>query len=407
MTNEQILEFCSKLTDDLSRFCSGILLLFDVFAAYPALRFLCRRWFNDPAHASKLVAGMSNMTDAEAAIDLWKLAKIVDNLPELKERIIKKNTWQSIYPELPDIPNAKTFLGAWNEFMRDHGHHCRAEIELINPRWVERPDYILSIIRGYLESIEQTDPVENHQRTGDERYRLEKDCRDRFKNPIKRWLFNRILQRAQTGSVWRENIKSELVKTIAVMRKTLLELGRRLVANGTLDDPDDIFFLKLEESSAVAQSRANFDIKQLIADRRAEHEKWTAITPPNTIVGRFDPEDYAPDPGKTNGEVLKGLALSHGVATGKAKVILRADADQYIRVGEILVAPFTDPGWTPYFIGAAAVVTEHGGLLSHGAIVARELAIPAVTNVGPATQIIKTGQTIQVDGNAGTVKIIE
>ena len=102
---------------------------------------------------------------------------------------------------------------------------------------------------------------------------------------------------------------------------------------------------------------------------------------------------------------MKGLAVSAGVATGKARVILRTDANEQVLPGEILVAPFTDPGWTPYFIPAIAIVMDQGSLLSHGSIVAREYGIPAVVNVGYATKIIKTGQTIQVDGNSGVVKI--
>ncbi len=407
MTTGQILTFCSTLTEDTNRLCAGILYLLNVFAAFPALQLLCRRWFNDPALAGRLVAGLGSMTDAEAALDLWKLARKANDLPGIKNAILARQPWTRIAAALDSDPQAASFLEAWNQFLNDHGHHCRAEIELLNPRWSEQPDYILSLIRAYLESIDRTDPLRNHAKTADDRRCLELDCRRKLKNPVKRWLFNRILQRAQKGSLWRENIKSELIKVIALLRGALLELGRRLRAENTLDDTNDIFFLKLEEIPSVVQGRADFDIRQRIAARRAEYEKWATVTPPSTIIGAYVPGDYVPDTVHADGRTLKGLALSPGLATGKARVILRADADQYVLAGEILVAPFTDPGWTPYFIPAAAIVTERGGLLSHGAIVARELAIPAVTNVGPVTRTIKTGQTIQVNGNAGTLKILK
>ena len=128
--------------------------------------------------------------------------------------------------------------------------------------------------------------------------------------------------------------------------------------------------------------------------------------PPKVIIGKFDPDSFSPDAIDTDVEVLTGLAVSPGVVTGKARVILRADTDGQVLPGEILVAPFTDPGWTPYFMPAAAIVMDIGGLLSHGSIIAREYGIPAVVNVGPATKIIKTGQTIQVDANRGIVRII-
>lgn len=406
LTTEQITACCSDLVEDVREFFAGIFYLLNVFAAFPALEFLCRRWFNEPACAGRLVAGLGNMTDAEAALDLWRLAQKTNAIPELRKRLLDKETWADIATALADNPDAAPFLEAWDDFMRNHGHHCRGEIELANPRWSERPDYILGLVRSHLSSIEQTNPIDSHVKAANHRRRLERDCRNRLKNPIKRFIFNRLLIRAQKGSVWRENIKSELIKPLFVMRKMLLELGKRLCSNSTLDNADDIFFLRIEELESVAKGVANFNVKQRIAARREEHDKWTAMTPPNTIVGRFVPEDCAPDLIQADAPLLNGLAVSPGTATGKARVILRTDTEQQLLPGEILVAPFTDPGWTPYFVPAAAVVTERGGILSHGAIVARELGIPGVTNVGPATKIIKTGQLLQVDGNAGTVRII-
>jgi len=159
--------------------------------------------------------------------------------------------------------------------------------------------------------------------------------------------------------------------------------------------------------SPVVQGSATFDIRRIIADRRTEYYKNRLIAPPDVIFGKFDPEtcNY-PEPDE-NAEVLNGLAVSPGVVTGKARVILRADGDEHLLADEILVAPFTDPGWTPYFVPAAAIVMDEGGIISHGSIIAREYGIPAVVNVGGATRIIKTGQTIRVDGNSGIVTIIK
>ena len=100
------------------------------------------------------------------------------------------------------------------------------------------------------------------------------------------------------------------------------------------------------------------------------------------------------------------MAVSPGIVPGKARVILKSDSEERVLPGEVLIAPFTDPGWAPYFLPAAAVVMDQGGLLSHGSIVAREYGIPSVVNVGPATRIIKTGQTVQVDGPRGIVRVI-
>jgi len=139
----------------------------------------------------------------------------------------------------------------------------------------------------------------------------------------------------------------------------------------------------------------------------ALREKNKSVIPPKVVIGKFDSDNFVPDAVDTDVEVLNGLAVSPGIVTGKARVILKADTDEQVLTGEILVAPFTDPGWTPYFVLAAAIVMDQGGLLSHGSIIARKYGIPAVVNVGPATKIIKTGQTIQVDANRGIVRILK
>ena len=271
----------------------------------------------------------------------------------------------------------------------------------------ETPDYILSMLGSYVRSIGKTDPLENHRKLREQREQLTRKCRGTLRNPFNRILFNYLLVRAQRGSVFRENIKCEIVRLLWAVRIMLLELGRRLHDESLIRDPKDVFFLRFEEIEPVTQDKAEFDVTATIAGRRSEYDHWQTITPPGTIVGRFDPQKTAPTPLEADAEVLKGLAVSAGVVTGKARVILRADAQQQLLPGEILEAPFTDPGWTPYFVPAAAVVMDQGSLLSHGSIVAREYGIPAVVNVGTATRIIKTGQKIQVDGNHGVVRILQ
>jgi len=269
------------------------------------------------------------------------------------------------------------------------------------------PDYVLGILRGYLNSIEKTNPLENHREIAWQREQFANKCRQKLRNPVKRAVFNYLLARTQYGSAFRENIKSEAIKLITSMRSILLELGRKLTDSSLIADCNDVFFLKFEEIGPLARGQSAIDIKQVIASRRAEYEKWQAVTPPDLIIGRFDPDRYVPEEVKADAQQLKGLAVSPGVVSGKARVILRADDNEQVQAGEILVAPFTDPGWTPYFVPAAGIVMDQGGLLSHGAIIAREYGIPAVVNVGNATKIIKTGQTIQVDGDRGVVRILE
>jgi len=170
---------------------------------------------------------------------------------------------------------------------------------------------------------------------------------------------------------------------------------------------EDIFFIQKDELKDVVEGTIEpHEIRNRIRSRRQEYDFNRSLNPPSIVVGHFDPNRHVhsqPDPSTQH---LNGLAVSAGVVIGPARVILHA-SDDFVRPGEILVAPFTDPGWTPYFVNAAGIVMDQGGLLSHGSIVAREFGIPCVVNVGPATKIVQTGQVIRVDGNTGTVYLTE
>jgi pyruvate,water dikinase len=406
LSTEQIVGCCAEFTAAFRDMLGYAPCLFASMIAYFGLEFVCGKWFSDTTYAGRLLAGVGDMDDAQAAIDLWQLAVKAHQNPQVEQVILSELNWQTAREKFIAIKGSDQFLKSWDEFMSRHGHHCRGEIEAYNQRWRETPEYILKLVRSYLADIGRTDPIQNYNDQTQRRRQLEEQCRRKLKNPIKRMLFNHLLARSQASAVLRENLKSEVIKLVADLRKSHVELGRKLHAAGVLASSDDIFFLTFEEIEIVVGGHAEFDVKNIISGRRAEYDKWSQVTPPDVIVGRFDPDNYVPEQVEANVDVLKGLAVSPGVATGKAKVILRSDSNTPLEAGEILVAPFTDPGWTPYFLLAAGIVMDQGSILSHGSIVAREYGIPAVVNVGNATKIIRTGQTIQVDASQGIVKIL-
>jgi len=407
MTDEKLArQFITAIEDTLES--CDILCVLSGILAFPILRWICAKWLNDEngTIANRLLGGLNAMDDVQAGFELWNLAVKARESSQVETAILSNGNWQIIREKIAGVERGEEFLKKWDEFMAHHGHHCRGEMELFNPRWAETPDYILSTVRNYLSSSGQTDPIQNYRDHIRKREQLTNRCCQQLKNPAKRLIFNHFVHRAQQGVIFRENWKSEAVRYTAALRSILLELGQRLNNKSILENTDDIFFLKYQEIQSVVQGNADFDVRKVIAQRHVEYEKNKSITPPTVVIGKFDPDSFIPDAVDTNVEVLTGLAVSPGVVTGKARVILRTDTDGQVLPGEILVAPFTDPGWTPYFIPAVAIVMDIGGMLSHGSIIAREYGIPAVVNVGPATKIIKTGQTIQVDGNRGVVRII-
>lgn len=368
----------------------------------------CRDWLNDPelTLGYRLFSGLGGVPETEAAISLWRLAAQAHADPQIETILASTVTWAQVWPRLEAVEQGRNFLTAWGQFMVEHGHHCRGELELSNPRWSEQPDYILGLVRGYLQTTGQINPPENQGRLARERERLTAECLRRLRNPAKRWIFLRSLRRAQKLAVNREEWKNQAVRHLTILRRILLALGGHLTREGVLPKAEDIFFLELGELEPVATDRADFDVHAAISQRRAEHEKNVKLTPPPVVAGRFDPTaPVAPAPNASD-HTLQGIAVFPGVVTGPARVILREDDHAQVLPGEILVVPFTDPAWAPYFIGAAAVVMDQGGILSHGSIVAREYGLPAVTNVGRATRMIRTGDWIEVDGSRGRVRIL-
>jgi pyruvate,water dikinase len=387
----------------------GLTPLMLVAISYTAAIFhLCKRWLGDDKHsiANQLMAGVGGLEDAQSGFDLWDLAKRVSDDPQLMEMIQSGRSFEDIRPSMVSFDSGRSFLATWEEFMVRHGHLCRGEIEVGNPRWSEQPDRILEMLRNFLPNPEQANPHKRKEISVRRREDLFADCRKRL-NPLKRWIFSSVSRKAQLGSQVRENVKNLLTRSVALMRRVLLDLDERFVNHGVLCSTGEIFFLAWEELQEVLDGRIEpEEIRRRIACRRREYEYNCSLNPPPIVVGRYDPARHVQAPPDHTVQILNGLSVSPGIVSGPARVILHT-SDDFVRPGEILVAPFTDPGWTPYFVNAAGIVMDQGGLLSHGSIVAREFGIPCVVNVGPATRIIRNGQAIRVDGNAGTVYLTD
>lgn len=202
---------------------------------------------------------------------------------------------------------------------------------------------------------------------------------------------------------YREYPKYTMVSRYFVYKQALLKEAARLAAAGVIGDAEDVYFLSFEELHEAVRTR-RVD-RSIIDQRRADHESFEKLTPPRVItsdgeiiVGRYKRENLPPD-------VIVGLPVSSGVTEGRARVVLDMnDAD--LEEGDILVTTFTDPGWTPLFVSIRGLVTEVGGLMTHGAVIAREYGLPAVVGVEQATRRIKDGQRIRLNGTDGYVELL-
>jgi rifampicin phosphotransferase len=243
------------------------------------------------------------------------------------------------------------------------------------------------------------------------------------RSPVRGWLVKTLLRRSRDLSGVREWPKYYFVRLSAKVRASLLQVGARLVELGRLEAADDIFFVDLREARA---GLAGTDLLGIVAERRERYvaelgrrhvprlaerrERYVAELGRRHVPRLLLSDGTEPTPASNQPEdgsgALRGTPASSGTVRGRARVVLDP-VGAHLEPGEILVAPSTDPGWTPLFLTAAGLVMEMGGSMSHGSVVAREYGIPAVVGVDGASVRITTGQTIEVDGGSGTVRIVE
>ncbi|WP_420637769.1 PEP-utilizing enzyme [Candidatus Poriferisocius sp.] len=293
------------------------------------------------------------------------------------------------------------FEAAFERVLEQYGFRGVNEWEIAAPSWEIRPDVLRRAVEAVRAGGTQRDPDATREAA---LARFETDNARAGFPDLDLWL-----DRCRVWMGIRERTKATCVLTINEMRLDALEIGRRLVADAHLEAADQVYFLTHEElQDAVAGG--SVPLAGIEARRQAQAELEEYQEPLIAIAGEVPPVHQWPrkgadDMGPT--DEIAGAAGSPGRATGRARVIMDAYADEPTQPGEVLVAPITDPGWMPLFVGAVAVVAEMGGELSHTMIVSRDLGIPAVVGAVGATTAISTGDLIEVDGSAGTVRILE
>jgi phosphohistidine swiveling domain-containing protein len=297
------------------------------------------------------------------------------------------------------------------EFLARYGHRAPdREIDLGLPRLTDDPTYVVELVHGYQRSGE---PGHAHTQfetgAGEAQEAVDEIVAQvrRTKGPVRALILRFLLDRFRRLGGLRERPKFDMVRAIALGRRTLRRTGAALASDGVLDHADDVFFLDTADLRAML-SGADRNLRSLAAANRHEYQRELGRrTVPRLLVSDGEAV-YGPAPDTTagGGGVLVGTAVSPGLHEGVVRV-LDSPVGADLRPGEILVAASTDPGWTPLFLLAGALVMEVGGVVSHGAVVAREYGIPAVADIAGATTRLRSGQRIRVDGGSGTVMLLD
>jgi rifampicin phosphotransferase len=306
--------------------------------------------------------------------------------------------------DLPGGPEARDAIEAW---LGEYGMRCVGEIDITRPRWREQPTALVPLILGNVRNFEPGAGERRFEQGRQEAAKKEQDVLERLRalpdGAERADETKRMIDRVRTFNGYREYPKYGMVSRYFVYKQALLAEAERLVQAGVLRDAEDIFYLRFEELQDVVRDHEVDD--ELIGQRRDAFRSHQALTPPRVLTsdGEAVAGEYRRD--DVPAGALIGLPVSAGTVEGRARVILdMAEAD--VEAGDILVTAYTDPSWSPLFVSVTGLVTEVGGLMTHGAVIAREYGLPAVVGVEQATRLIRDGQRIRVHGTDGYIEIL-
>ncbi|MEV4641294.1 rifamycin-inactivating phosphotransferase [Actinoplanes sp. NPDC049548] len=402
-------EFLEAAFQEHKRFLAEPLSMQAIMAGMEATWWLNERlqeWLGEKNAADTLTLSAPGNVTSEMGLALLDVADVVRPHPEVVAflRTVRDDDFLDELAKLPGGPEARDAIGA---YLDTYGMRCPGEIDITRPRWSEEPATLVPVI---LDHVRNFGPGAGRLRFEQGRQRAEEKERDVLERlralpdgERKADEIKRMIDRVRTFIGYREYPKYAIISRYFVYKRALLEEADQLVRAGVLGDREDAFYLTFEElREAVLTQRAD---DRLIRRRKDEFRAYQALTPPRLLTsdgecisGAYHRDDAPPG-------ALVGLPVSAGTVEGRARVVLdMADAD--LEPGDILVTAYTDPSWSPLFVAIAGLVTEVGGLMTHGAVVAREYGLPAVIGVPDATTRIRDGQRIRVHGNAGYVEIL-
>jgi pyruvate,water dikinase len=369
-------------------------------------------WLGEKNAADTLTQSVPNNVTSEMGLALLDVADVIRPHPDvvafLKLQLqLEDAEDEDFLDELPKLAGGQEARGAIQAWLDKYGMRCVGEIDITRPRWSERPTTLLPMLLGNIKNFEPGAGGRRFEEGRQAAWKKEQELLERLRalpdGERQAEEAKRMIDRVRTFIGYREYPKYGMISRYFVYKQALLAEAERLVQARVLREKEDIFHLTFQELHDVVRTNQVDD--RLIRQRKEAFRSYQALTPPRVltsdgevIAGAYRRDDLPAG-------ALVGLPVSAGTVEGRARVILdMADAD--LEVGDILVTAYTDPSWTPLFVAIKGLVTEVGGLMTHGAVIAREYGLPAVVGVEHATKLIKDGQRIRVHGTDGYVEIL-
>jgi pyruvate,water dikinase len=363
-------------------------------------------WLGERNAADVLAQSVPNNITSQMGLELLEVADVIRPHPALIDCLQRAGD-EGFMDELAEFEGGSEALDAIRAYLNRYGVRCAGEIDITRTRWVERPTTLIPMILGNIRNFEPDASHRRFEQGRQEASNKERELLERLKKlpdgEQKAVETKRMINLVRNLSGYREYPKYSLVSRYYVYKQALLREAEQLLQAGVIREKEDIYHLTFEELREVV--RTNQLDHRIVSQRKDEYRLFEKLTPPRVITsegevvaGKYQREDLPAG-------ALMGLPVSSGVIEGRARVILDME-DAALEDGDILVTPFTDPSWTPLFVSIKGLVTEVGGLMTHGAVIAREYGLPAVIGVENATKLIADGQRIRVHGTEGYVEIL-
>jgi phosphoenolpyruvate synthase/pyruvate phosphate dikinase len=364
-------------------------------------------WLGEKNAADTLSQSVPNNITSEMGLELLDVADAIRPHPEVIHYLqhVKDD---SFLDDLIQLDGGQESRDAIHAYLNKYGMRCAGEIDITKPRWSEKPTTLIPMILGNIKNFESSAGHMKFEQGRREALNKKQELIERLKQlpdgEQKAKEAKRMIGLVRNLSGYREYPKYGIVSRYFIYKQALLKEAERLVQANVIHEKEDIYYLAFEELHEVV--RTNELDYQIISKRKDEYKSFEKLTPPRGITS--DGEIVSGEYKRENlpADAIVGLPVSSGVIEGRARVILNLE-DAVLEDGDVLVTTFTDPSWTLLFVSIKGLVTEVGGLMSHGAVIAREYGLPAVVGVENATKLIKDGQRIRVHGTEGYVEILQ
>ncbi|TKH17458.1 phosphoenolpyruvate synthase [Bacillus wiedmannii] len=364
------------------------------------------QWLGEKNAADTLSQSVQNNITSEMGLALMDVADVIRPYPEVIAYLQHVED-DSFLDELVQFKGGEKAQDAILTFLNKYGMRCSGEIDITKTRWSEKPTIIIPMIVNNIRDFQAGASKRKFEEGLQEALKKEEELIERLQHlPDSKQKVEetkQMIRNIRNFIGYREYPKYGMINRYFIYKQALLKEAEQLVQSGIIRDVDDIYYLTFEELHEVV--RTNKLDYELIQKQKNDYKLYEKLTPPRImtsdgeiITGKYKRENLPAD-------AIVGLPVSSGVIEGRARVILNME-DANLEEGDILVTAFTDPGWTPLFVSIKGLVTEVGGLMTHGAVIAREYGLPAVVGVENATKLIKDGQRIRVHGTEGYIEVL-